>query len=285
MMSLAYLTFYKCRLPTNAYSSSISGYTNELFRWKFFKITNVNATSYSAETFAAGEILVAAIEQVAANNGGSASQIFDAAYMTDFIKSRSWSTVLARDDLTFSTDKKQSVTKWLLSQNVPGEPFKFISDYSDLVYPMPTWEKREGNETTNDACPPLQPCNLTCTSDSPSDSSWHPCTSTSTLNSNQITFSSLEFTLDADGKFGNLMMTDMSPDLSKKFRKISVKLMKGNKKFEASSYPDSPLLFPIAFDMSGLDFVYNRIKVYFHGFIRINKKKKLSKLFCVHQKM
>jgi hypothetical protein len=66
---------------------------------KFLQQYGTNATSYSFETFAAGEILVAAIEKVASDagttdNSSAPANIFDAAFMRDFIANRTWSTIL-----------------------------------------------------------------------------------------------------------------------------------------------------------------------------------------------
>jgi hypothetical protein len=51
--------------------------------------------------------------------------------------------------VTFPTKKlsltnvtRQADTKWLLSQMVPGETWKYVSTSSELVYPMPTWEQK-----------------------------------------------------------------------------------------------------------------------------------------------
>jgi hypothetical protein len=86
-------------MPTNAYTSGISGYTSKLLQDKFTSQYGVNATSYTFETFAAGEILVAAVERVASDAGttytsNAPANIFDAAFMRDFIANRTWSTIL-----------------------------------------------------------------------------------------------------------------------------------------------------------------------------------------------
>jgi hypothetical protein len=99
----------------------------------------------------------------------------------------------------------------------------------------------------------------------------------------------MNFTLDADTKFGELMMTGVNPDKTTKVRRVTVKLMQGNthvRAFYDRSKGDAPLTFPVTFDLSGLDFKYTRVKVYFLGFKRKDKKKKRnqsSKIFCVHK--
>jgi hypothetical protein len=96
------------------------------------------------EAFAGGEILVAAMEKVALTAG--ANGIYNSTLMAETIRDGSWSTILAKDNVTFS-NTDQSVTKWLFSQLQPGtksgeRKIKLIQSSTELVYPMPTWDQR-----------------------------------------------------------------------------------------------------------------------------------------------
>jgi hypothetical protein len=97
------------------------------------------------EAFAGGEILVAAMEKVALTAG--ADGIYNPTLMAQTIRDGSWSTILAKDNVTFSTDTHQAITKWLFSQLQPGtnsgeRKIKLIQSSTELVYPMPTWDQR-----------------------------------------------------------------------------------------------------------------------------------------------
>jgi hypothetical protein len=97
------------------------------------------------EAFAGGEILVAAMEKVALTAG--ANGIYNSTLMAETIRDGSWSTILAKDNVTFSTDTHQAITKWLFAQLQPGtnsgeRKIKLIQSSTELVYPMPTWDQR-----------------------------------------------------------------------------------------------------------------------------------------------
>ena len=97
------------------------------------------------EAFAGGEILVAAMDKAASTAG--ADGIYNPTLMAQIIRDGSWSTILAKDNVTFSKDTHQSITKWLFSQLQPGTnngelKSKLIQSSTELVYPMPTWDQR-----------------------------------------------------------------------------------------------------------------------------------------------
>jgi hypothetical protein len=94
----------------------------------------------------------------------------------------------------------------------------------------------------------------------------------------------MNFTVDADKKTGELEMTGVNPHEMTKVRKVTVKLAQGTSQHHKVTYlpSDGSFEFPVKFDLSGLDFAYTRVKVYFLGFKKRNKKK-IGKLFCVHR--
>ena len=97
------------------------------------------------EAFAGGEILVSAMEKVALTAG--ADGIYNPTLMAQTIREGSWSTILAKDPVTFSKDTQQAITKWLLAQLQPGtksgeRKIKLIQSSTELVYPMPPWDQR-----------------------------------------------------------------------------------------------------------------------------------------------
>ena len=96
----------------------------------------------------------------------------------------------------------------------------------------------------------------------------------------------MNFTVDANTETGKLEMTGVNPDKMTMIRKITVKLTQGTSQHKVTYLPpDGSLAFPVTFDLSGLDFEYSRVKIYFLGFKKSTKMKKLTKLFCVHKKM
>ena len=70
------------------------------------------------------------------------AQIFNSTLMAQVIRDGNWSTMLAKDNLTFSKDKHQSISKFLLYQLHPEGVNKLIQSSTELVYPMPTWDQR-----------------------------------------------------------------------------------------------------------------------------------------------
>jgi hypothetical protein len=98
---------------------------------------------FAFEAFAGGEILVAAIEKIANMSGiDGKAQIYNSTLMAQIIRDGNWSTILAKDNVTFSKDKHQAITKFILFQLTPEGVDKLIQSSTELVYPMPTWDQR-----------------------------------------------------------------------------------------------------------------------------------------------
>ena len=74
--------------------------------------------------------------------GDVKTQIFNSTRMAQIIRDGNWSTILAKDNLKFSKDKHQAITKFILYQLHPEGVDKLIQSSTELVYPMPTWDQR-----------------------------------------------------------------------------------------------------------------------------------------------
>jgi branched-chain amino acid transport system substrate-binding protein len=110
--AIEYATTYDSWASDGVFVSGISGYTPASFTSLFETHYEVTPTYHAASAFAAGEILVAAIEMQA---GIDDTLCNDTATLASLIEGNGWSTILSAPDITFS-DTHQASGEWATLQ-------------------------------------------------------------------------------------------------------------------------------------------------------------------------
>lgn len=144
---LQYAASHTSFIANANYSSAVTGYTPSHLNNLFKQYSGSEAGVLGAHAFAGGEIIQAAIEfQVKLN----ASLATDPVTLSGVISNGTWSTVLSRTNITFAAnhiaDYALSITQYTYDMES-----LFVSDDSELVYPMPSWASRECERET-DGC-------------------------------------------------------------------------------------------------------------------------------------
>lgn len=144
-----YAGTYSAWASQSTYVSGISGMSVQQFTTEFIAEFHREPTYQAAAAFAAGEVLVSAIETQATIN---ASLCTDSPTLAALMASGSYSTILAQPDITFDSNH-QAVGEWVTLQygnTGAAMDLTVVSSASPMVYPQPPWSSRVGIININD---------------------------------------------------------------------------------------------------------------------------------------
>lgn len=145
---LWYAGSYSMYATDAQYTSGITGITNTEFVSMWSQQYGLVPTYQAAASFAAGEILYAAITQRATqvNCVNNPAQCTNGPALASIIESGTWSTIMSSTSLTFGS-QHLAIGEWVtLQYNTDSVTYAITTD-APLVYPMPSWSDRSSTTT------------------------------------------------------------------------------------------------------------------------------------------